>query len=59
MDTSYIINEFAEDREHYFNAVSPPICKPAILCLEKWMICARPLQMNTVLFYTAVARIPP
>jgi cystathionine beta-lyase/cystathionine gamma-synthase len=25
MDTSYILNEFAEDREHYFNAVSPPI----------------------------------
>ncbi len=25
MDISYIINELAEDREHYFNAVSPPI----------------------------------
>jgi cystathionine beta-lyase/cystathionine gamma-synthase len=25
MDTSYIINEFAEERENYFNAVSPPI----------------------------------
>ncbi|MEO6668716.1 MAG: PLP-dependent aspartate aminotransferase family protein [Ferruginibacter sp.] len=25
MDVSYIINEFAEDREHYFNAVAPPI----------------------------------
>ncbi len=25
MDISYIINEFAEDRENYFNAVSPPI----------------------------------
>jgi len=25
MDTSFILNEFAEDREHYFNAVSPPI----------------------------------
>src|SRR5215210_2801515 len=25
MDISYIINEFAEDREQYFNAVSPPI----------------------------------
>lgn len=25
MDISYILNEFAEDREHYFNAVSPPI----------------------------------
>src|SRR6476661_6130107 len=24
-DTSYIINELAEDREHYFNAVAPPI----------------------------------
>lgn len=25
MDLSYIINEFGEDRENYFNAVSPPI----------------------------------
>lgn len=25
MDLSYILNELAEDREHYFNAVSPPI----------------------------------
>ncbi|MGC4100409.1 trans-sulfuration enzyme family protein [Ferruginibacter sp.] len=25
MDISYIINEFAEEREHYFNAVAPPI----------------------------------
>ncbi len=25
MDISYILNEFAEDRENYFNAVSPPI----------------------------------
>lgn len=25
MDISYIINEYAEDRENYFNAVSPPI----------------------------------
>ncbi len=25
MDTSYILNEFAEDRELYFNAVAPPI----------------------------------
>ena len=25
MDISYIINELAEDRENYFNAVTPPI----------------------------------
>jgi cystathionine beta-lyase/cystathionine gamma-synthase len=25
MDISYIINELGEDREHYFNAVAPPI----------------------------------
>jgi cystathionine beta-lyase/cystathionine gamma-synthase len=25
MDTSYILNEFAEDRELYFNAIAPPI----------------------------------
>src|SRR5436853_907752 len=25
MDLSYIINELGEDREHYFNAISPPI----------------------------------
>jgi cystathionine beta-lyase/cystathionine gamma-synthase len=27
MDLSYILNEFAEERENYFNAVSPPIMK--------------------------------
>jgi cystathionine beta-lyase/cystathionine gamma-synthase len=25
MDISYIINELAEDRENYFNAITPPI----------------------------------
>ena len=25
MDISYIINELAEDREHYYNAIAPPI----------------------------------
>ncbi|MEI9955105.1 MAG: PLP-dependent transferase [Ferruginibacter sp.] len=25
MDISYIINELAEDRENYFNAMAPPI----------------------------------
>ena len=25
MDLSYILNELGEDREHYFNAISPPI----------------------------------
>lgn len=25
MDISYIVNELAEDREHYFNAIAPPI----------------------------------
>lgn len=25
IDVSYIINELAEDREHYFNAIAPPI----------------------------------
>ena len=25
MDISYIINELAEERENYFNAVAPPI----------------------------------
>ena len=24
-DLSYIINELAEDREHYYNAIAPPI----------------------------------
>lgn len=27
MDLSYILNEFAEERENYFNAVSPPIAQ--------------------------------
>jgi cystathionine beta-lyase/cystathionine gamma-synthase len=25
MDISYILNELGEEREHYFNAVAPPI----------------------------------
>src|SRR6218665_1277046 len=25
MDISYILNELGEDREHYFNAIAPPI----------------------------------
>jgi len=35
MDTSYIINEFAEDREHYFNAVSPPIMQTSNFVFRK------------------------
>ncbi len=27
MDISYIINELGEERENYFNAVSPPIAQ--------------------------------
>ena len=27
MDISYIINELGEDREHYFNAIAPPIAQ--------------------------------
>src|SRR5580692_12832827 len=27
MDFSYIINELGEDREHYFNAIAPPIAQ--------------------------------
>ena len=27
MDTSYLLNEYAEDRENYYNAVSPPIAQ--------------------------------
>jgi len=35
MDTSYILNEFAEDRENYFNAVSPPIMQTSNFMFKK------------------------
>jgi cystathionine beta-lyase/cystathionine gamma-synthase len=34
MDISYIINELAEDREQYFNAISPPIMQTSNFCFE-------------------------
>lgn len=34
MDISYIINELAEDRENYFNAVSPPIMQTSNFCFD-------------------------
>ena len=35
MDLSYIINELAEDRENYFNAVSPPIAQTSNFVFNK------------------------
>lgn len=35
MDLSYIFNEFAEDRETYFNAVSPPIVQTSNFAFSK------------------------
>src|SRR5580700_2578404 len=35
MDLSYIINELGEDREHYFNAVAPPIVQTSNFRVEK------------------------
>ncbi len=35
MDISYIINELAEDREHYFNAVAPPIIQSSNFVFNK------------------------
>lgn len=34
-DISFIINELAEDREHYFNAVSPPIMQTSNFTFKK------------------------
>ncbi len=34
MDISYIINELAEDRENYFNAVAAPIMQTSNFCFE-------------------------
>lgn len=34
-DISYILNELAEDREHYFNAVSPPIMQTSNFVFRK------------------------
>ena len=35
MDISYIINELAEDREQYFNAVAPPIMQSSNFVFDK------------------------
>lgn len=35
MDLSYIINEFGEERENYFNAVSPPIMQTSNFVFDK------------------------
>lgn len=34
-DISYIINELAEDREHYFNAIAPPIIQTSNFAFKK------------------------
>jgi len=34
-DFSYILNELAEEREHYFNAVSPPIIQTSNFVFKK------------------------
>jgi len=35
MDISYILNEYAEDRENYYRAVSPPIIQTSNFAFEK------------------------
>src|SRR5215213_2638971 len=35
MDLSYIINELAEDRENYFNAIAPPIIQTSNFAFRK------------------------
>jgi len=35
MDISYIINELGEDREHYFNAIAPPIIQTSNFRVNK------------------------
>src|SRR5258706_8324914 len=35
MDLSYIINELGEDRENYFNAISPPIMQTSNFAFKK------------------------
>jgi cystathionine beta-lyase/cystathionine gamma-synthase len=34
-DLSYILNELGEDREHYFNAVSPPVIQTSNFTFKK------------------------
>lgn len=35
MDISYIINELGEDREHYYNAIAPPIMQSSNFAFKK------------------------
>src|ERR1700747_1464278 len=44
MDLSYILNELGEHREHYFNAVSPPIVQTSNFKFDKVDHLARALE---------------
>ena len=35
MDLSYILNELGEERENYFNAISPPIAQTSNFAFKK------------------------
>ena len=35
MDLSYILNELGEERENYFNAISPPIVQTSNFAFKK------------------------
>ena len=35
MDLSFILNEYAEDRENYFRAIAPPIVQTSNFAFEK------------------------
>ena len=35
MDISFILNELGEEREHYFNAVAPPIFQTSNFAFDK------------------------
>jgi cystathionine beta-lyase/cystathionine gamma-synthase len=35
MDLSYILNELGEERENYFNAISPPIMQTSNFAFKK------------------------
>ncbi len=35
MDVSYILNEYGEEREHYFNAIAPPIIQTSNFAFKK------------------------
>jgi cystathionine beta-lyase/cystathionine gamma-synthase len=53
MDLSYILNELGEERENYFNAISPPIAQTSNFAFKTVAELSKALKMKWVVIYIA------